>query len=345
MYLTNQNNPKSTLYRMINGIKKTGLRKSQYVKNVLIIGWNRESQSLCDKMKEYPALGYHPKGFITVREVYQEARYKDVPLLGNLSSLEAWIKFLQIDEVLIAVEPNLAGTVNEVINICRRSAITYRIVTDVYDTIYGNAIHEVYHDLFAKEREFGLRRTIDFIGAIFFLLIFIPIFIITAIAIKIESRGPIFYSQIRLGKNGRAFRIYKFRSMVADAEKNSGPVWAQKNDPRITYVGRLMRATRVDELPQLMNILKGDMSFIGPRPERPFFVESFREQIPLYEKRLAVKPGVTGWAQVKWRYDETIEDVKEKLKYDLYYIENHSLLLDIKIFFLTFLTVMLQKGQ
>ena len=134
--------------------------------------------------------------------------------------------------------------------------------------------------------------------------------------------------------------------MVQDAETKSGPVWAQKSDPRITKIGAFMRATRIDELPQLMNILKGDMSFIGPRPERPFFVESFKEQIPLYERRLEIKPGVTGWAQVKWRYDESIEDVKEKLKYDLFYVDNNnSWKLNIKIMFLTVGTVLMQKGQ
>ena len=180
----------------------------------------------------------------------------------------------------------------------------------------------------------------------FYLTFFLfPIFIIIALAIKLESKGSIFYSQIRVGKDGKQFRIYKFRSMVQDAEKSSGPIWAQKADPRVTKIGRFMRITRIDELPQLLNILKGDMSLIGPRPERPFFVESFKEQIPLYENRLKIKPGVTGWAQVKWRYDESLEDVKQKLSYDLYYVDNYSVWLDLRIFLLTFLTVLLHKGQ
>ena len=133
--------------------------------------------------------------------------------------------------------------------------------------------------------------------------------------------------------------------MVQDAEQKSGPVWAQKNDSRITSVGNFLRKTRIDELPQLLNIFKGDMSFIGPRPERPFFVESFKQQIPFYFNRLRYKPGVTGWAQVKWGYDETIEDVKEKLKFDLYYINNRTIQLDIKIMFLTVSTVLLGRGQ
>jgi exopolysaccharide biosynthesis polyprenyl glycosylphosphotransferase len=230
-----------------------------------------------------------------------------------------------------------------IIDVCKRNNLNFKIVSDVYDTVYGNVIQDVYKDLFAP-KEFGLRSLIDFIGAVILLILFLPIFMIIALAIKLETKGPVFYSQVRVGKDNEHFRIYKFRSMIQDAEKKSGPVWAQKHDPRVTKMGHLMRATRLDELPQLINILKGDMSFVGPRPERPFFIESFKEQIPLYENRLKVKPGVTGWAQVKWRYDQTIDDVKEKLKYDLYYINNHTIWLDLKIFFLTITTVILQKG-
>ena len=232
----------------------------------------------------------------------------------------------------------------EIIDICKQIGISYTIVSDMYDTVFGNVIHEVYDDLFSR-KEVGLRRFLDFLGAVFLMLVLLPLFSVIAIAIKLESKGSVFYSQIRVGIDGREFRIFKFRSMFQDAEKNSGPIWAQKDDPRITSVGRFMRLTRIDELPQLMNILKGDMSFIGPRPERPFFVDSFKQQIPLYQNRLKTKPGVTGWAQVKWRYDESLEDVREKLNFDLYYINNHTLWLDIKIFFLTLKTILLQKGQ
>jgi exopolysaccharide biosynthesis polyprenyl glycosylphosphotransferase len=324
----------------LNGITR---KKTSGMRNTLIVGWNREALALCEKIIEYPALGYNVRGFITLKEKVEDVSYIEVPLLGGMKSLLSWVQLYGIDEILIAIEPEEQVSLHYIIDVCKRNNLKFKIVSDVYDTVYGNVIHDVYKELFTP-KEFGLRRLIDFIGGVILLILFLPLFIIIALAIKLETKGPVFYSQVRVGKDNKQFRIYKFRSMVKDAEKKSGPVWAQRSDPRVTKIGHLMRATRIDELPQLINILKGDMSFVGPRPERPFFIESFKEQIPLYENRLKVKPGITGWAQVKWRYDETIEDVKEKLNYDLYYINNHSLWLDLKIFLLTIPTVVLQKG-
>ncbi|MDP3832066.1 MAG: sugar transferase, partial [Ignavibacteriaceae bacterium] len=153
------------------------------------------------------------------------------------------------------------------------------------------------------------------------------------------------FRQERCGKNGKVFKLFKFRSMYDDAEKLSGPVWSQKNDPRVTRVGKFIRKIRLDELPQMINVLKGEMSLVGPRPERPFFVEKLAEEIPYYKRRLKVKPGITGWAQVKHKYDESVEDVKTKLRFDLFYIENMSLRMDFKILFRTIFVVFLGKGH
>ncbi len=313
-------------------------------KKTLIIGWNNESLRLFDKILDYPALNYNIKGFISVARLGRKAQYRDVQLLGDISSIKTWVALLNIEEILIATEPEYRDRLDEIIKFCQESGVHYRIVSDVFDTVYGNVVKDIYASLFEK-KEFGLRRIIDGIGSIILLFTLLPVFLAIFVAIKLDSAGSVYYSQIRVGKDGKPFRIFKFRSMVQDAEKKSGPTWAQKRDPRITRVGHFMRLTRIDELPQLMNILKGDMSFIGPRPERPFFVDTFKEQIPLYEHRLKVKPGVTGLAQVKWHYDENIEDVKEKIKYDLEYIENKSIWLEIKIYFLTVITVLTQKGQ
>lgn len=313
-------------------------------RKTLIVGWNRESLRLYDKIKDYPALNYDVKGFLNVKKNGTKIKYRDVHLLGDIYSLKSWVDLLNIEEILIAIEPDDRPRLGEILQLCNQTGVHCRVVSDVYDTVYGNVIKDVYSHLFEK-REFGFRRTMDFFGALILMLLLLPLFLVVVLAIKLDSNGSILYSQIRVGKNEKPFRIYKFRSMVQDAEKQSGPMWAQKKDPRITKVGRFMRLTRLDELPQLINIFKGDMSFIGPRPERPFFVDTFKEQIPLYSRRLLSKPGVTGWAQVKWHYDENIEDVKEKLKYDLHYINNQSFWLNIKIFFLTLLTVVTQKGQ
>jgi exopolysaccharide biosynthesis polyprenyl glycosylphosphotransferase len=186
------------------------------------------------------------------------------------------------------------------------------------------------------------KRILDRVLALAGIAVLSPVLLVTALLVKLTSQGPIFYSQTRVGKNGRLFRMYKFRTMKTDAEKETGPVWATRNDSRLTCIGGFLRKVHMDELPQLINILKGEMNLIGPRPERPVFVEKFKEMTPDYEKRLAVKPGITGLAQVWHRYDETIEDVKKKLKYDLLYIKKMCFWSDFNIVMRTF--VVITKG-
>jgi exopolysaccharide biosynthesis polyprenyl glycosylphosphotransferase len=195
------------------------------------------------------------------------------------------------------------------------------------------------------EWEKKLKRLMDVITSFFILIITLPVIIITAIAIKFESRGPVFFKQERSGMNGTTFRIIKFRSMYEDAEKHTGPVWSSKDDPRVTKIGKIIRRVRIDELPQMVNVLKGTMSIVGPRPERPFFVEKLSQEIPYYKRRLKVRPGITGWAQVKHKYDESVEDVKIKLRYDLFYIENMSLRMDFKIIMRTIFVVLFGQGH
>lgn len=200
----------------------------------------------------------------------------------------------------------------------------------------------VFHPLSHWDR--FLKRVMDVTVALLLLSVLWPIMLIISLLIKIDTSGPILYTQERLGVRGKEFRLHKFRSMISDAEKHTGPIWATKNDKRITRIGRILRPLRFDELPQLFNVLKGDMSFVGPRPERPAFVEQLKKSIPLYNLRLSVHPGVTGLAQVKHVYDKTLEDVKRKLEYDLQYINNISISLDLKIFLKTILTVLQKKG-
>ncbi|MCM8901693.1 sugar transferase [Caldicoprobacter algeriensis] len=185
-----------------------------------------------------------------------------------------------------------------------------------------------------------IKRVMDIVLSLIGIIIAIPLMLIFGIAIKLESKGPVFYCQERVGKNGKVFMLYKLRSMYQNAEEN-GAKWAEKDDPRVTKVGRIMRKTRIDELPQLFNVLKGDMSIVGPRPERPIFTYQFNEQIPGFVNRLQVKPGLTGWAQVNGGYEL---GPAEKLEYDLYYIENRSILMDIKIMLKTVKVILTGKG-
>ena len=189
-----------------------------------------------------------------------------------------------------------------------------------------------------------LKRAMDILFSIILIVLAIPIFLIFPLLIKLDSRGSIVFKQIRVGENGKEFEIYKFRSMRQDAEVDSGPVWADSCDKRVTRIGRIIRKLRIDELPQLYNVIKGDMSFIGPRPERPYFVEKLKNQIPYYDVRTAIKPGITGWTQIKYPYGATLEDAREKLQYDIYYIKNMSPILDIIIFFWTIKVVLTGKG-
>ena len=190
-----------------------------------------------------------------------------------------------------------------------------------------------------------LKRALDLTVSVIGLTLGAPLFLLIALVIKLDSRGPIFYKQLRVGLRGRTFYIYKFRSMRQDAEVKSGPVWAKENDPRITRVGNFLRTTHLDELPQFINVLKGEMSLVGPRPERPHFVKELRKVIPHYDKRHYAKPGVTGLAQIRQRYDETTEDVKKKVRYDVLYIKKMCPILDIKVIAMTALTNILRTGR
>ncbi len=190
----------------------------------------------------------------------------------------------------------------------------------------------------------SIKRFADIIGAVLALLLLAPLFPLIALAIFLDSQGSIFFRQLRMGRHGSLFYIFKFRSMYPNAEKNTGPVWASEADPRITKVGSFLRKTRLDELPQLLNVLKGDMSLVGPRPERPEFLDQLNKNIPFYNARHSVKPGMTGWAQVLYPYGASMEDSFEKLRYDLYYIEKQSFLMEIEILLRTILLIFTQHG-
>jgi exopolysaccharide biosynthesis polyprenyl glycosylphosphotransferase len=199
-------------------------------------------------------------------------------------------------------------------------------------------------DLAARKGTALVKRLIDMTVAILMLVLLLPLMAITALAVKIESPGPVFYRQQRVGRFGTTFTLLKFRSMAADAESNGRPRWAQKQDPRITRIGRVIRTTRIDELPQLVNVIRGEMSMVGPRPERPNFVEQLARAIPCYRWRTNVKPGLTGWAQVNFPYGASVEDAREKLAYDLYYVKNRTIMLDMIILISTIRVVLFREG-
>ena len=187
-------------------------------------------------------------------------------------------------------------------------------------------------------------RGLDLTGALTLLLLTLPLLLLVALAIKLDSPGPVFYRQERVGRGGRLFSLFKFRSMGVDAEAGGAPQWASKQDPRVTRVGRLIRLTRIDEIPQVLNVLRGDMALVGPRPERPAFVEQLGRLIPHYDERACVRPGITGWAQVNYPYGASVEDARMKLTYDLYYVQHRGLRLDLRILLATVRVVLFQEG-
>jgi exopolysaccharide biosynthesis polyprenyl glycosylphosphotransferase len=241
----------------------------------------------------------------------------------------------------------------DIISKLENKGVGLKIAPDLYEILsgqartsqlYGIPLIDIMPELM-PEWEKKLKRILDLLISFLILLITLPLNIIIAILIKLDSKGPIFFKQERSGMNNKTFKIIKFRSMFKDAEKHTGPIWSQKDDPRVTRIGKLIRKLRIDEIPQMYNVLNGEMSLVGPRPERPFFVDQLSEQIPYYKRRLKVRPGITGWAQVKHKYDENLEDVKVKLRYDLFYIENMSLRMDMKILARTILVVLFGKGH
>ncbi|MDH4393688.1 MAG: TIGR03013 family PEP-CTERM/XrtA system glycosyltransferase [Aquabacterium sp.] len=260
---------------------------------------------------------------------------------------------LGVDEIIVALTERRSGSMplRELLD-CKLSGVRVFDVTTYFERMLGqiridfvNAGWLIFGDGFNQGfYRTAVKRIFDILCSSVLIILAAPIMLITAIAIKLESQGPVFYRQERVGYNGRPFLVTKFRSMRTDAEKDGKPRWATANDSRVTRVGNIIRLIRVDELPQLFNVLTGDMSLVGPRPERPFFVEQLTNEIPYYAVRHSIKPGVTGWAQVRYQYGSTVEDSQEKLQYDLYYVKNHSLFLDFVILIETVGVVLTGKG-
>ena len=259
---------------------------------------------------------------------------------------------LNISKIVVALTERRGELPTKELVKCRVNGIEIIEGISFYEMLTGKIIVEqinpawlIFSEGFYKSgvRHF-LKRTMDLIFSIVLLIVLSPAIIATAILVKIDSKGPAIFSQNRVGKNKKIYMVYKFRSMIVDAEKKSGPVWAENNDSRITRVGKAIRKWRVDEIPQLWNVLKGDMSFVGPRPEREYFVQKLEEAIPYFGIRFSVKPGITGWAQISYGYGASVEDAIEKLNYDLFYIKNMSTFMDLMIILRTIKIVLFGKG-
>ncbi|UCD37890.1 MAG: sugar transferase [Fidelibacterota bacterium] len=342
----------SVPYRWIfRSVQKYLFRYNLGTQRTLIVGVNRRSRDVHRQIMSHPKLGYDLLGFIDT--VPSSASESLGPVVGDLKSLPDLIQDLEVDEVIITLEKPEHESLLELISTINGQPIEIKILPDMYEAVTGLAKTEHIYGLplvrinpeFITQFQAFVKRVIDIYVSGIGLLLSAPLMLVIAILVRLTSPGPAIFTQERLGCRGKRFTIHKFRTMVEDAEQRTGPVWAQADDPRITLFGRLLRRVRLDELPQLWNVLKGDMSLVGPRPERPHFVEWLVDEFPYYYRRLLVRPGITGWAQVRGNYDSSIEDVRRKLKDDFFYIENLSIRLDLKILLMTVWVVLRGKGH
>jgi len=276
-----------------------------------------------------------------------------VPLKYGFDSLCDLAEAEGVSSIIVALDEKRGVMPYTELLACKVRGISIVDGESFYERITGKLLVErinpswlIFSDGFVKAPLSRFtKRIVGLVLASLMFLILSPLLVLVSVAIKLDSKGSILFSQERVGENGDIFTLYKFRSMRTDAEALSGPVWAEEDDPRVTRVGRIIRKLRMDELPQLWNVIKGDMSLVGPRPERPYFVEKLKQKVPYYNQRFAVKPGVTGWAQVMYPYGATEKDALEKLKYDLYYIKNMSLIMDLMVIFHTVKIVLLGRGS
>ncbi|MGQ0760397.1 MAG: TIGR03013 family XrtA/PEP-CTERM system glycosyltransferase [Acidobacteriota bacterium] len=319
---------------------------------ILIVGSGEFAVEIAKETLQRKDAGYRVVGFVDNDPALVGKSLINPKVIGLTSELGSLVRRENIDRLVVAINDRRGQfPTQELLRLSLSGDVTIEESASFYERLTGRVLLDMIRPSWlifssrgrrARINEIArsaMHRIIALVGAILSL----PIAIFTAIVIKLESRGPVLYKQERVGKNGRPFRLMKFRSMRTDAEKD-GPVWAKTDDERMTRVGRIIRRVRVDEIPQFWNILRGDMNFVGPRPERPHFVAQLAQEIPYYEQRHLIAPGLTGWAQINYPYGASIEDAKQKLQYDLYYLKNQNVALDATIMFETIKTILFGKG-
>ena len=327
------------------------MRKKGYnVKHILLVGYSRAGEEYINKIKANPEWGYEVCGILD-DHVPVGAVYKGVRVTGEIDSLPAILKENQLDEIGITLSLADYERLESIVNTCEKTGVHTKFIPDYNSVIPsrpyledldGLAVVNIRRVPLGNMANMLMKRIVDIIGALFAIVLSSPFMLAAAIGVKLTSRGPLIFKQERVGLHNKSFQMYKFRSMEVQNDADEKKGWTTKNDPRVTKVGRILRSTSIDELPQLFNVLKGDMSLIGPRPERPLFVEKFKEEIPRYMIKHQVRPGITGWAQVNGYRGDT--SIRKRIEYDLFYIENWTMSMDIKIMFLTIFKGFINKN-
>ena len=322
---------------MLRSIRSKGYNQ----KHVLLVGYSRAAEGYIDRVLSNPAWGYQIQGILDDHQPTGYS-YKGVKVLGPVSHLEVFLASNTLDEIAITLSIKEYMNLEEIVAACEKSGVHTKFIPDYNNMIptipfmedlQGLPVIHIRHVPLTSMFNATMKRCVDIVGSLFGLLLFSPVMLLTALLIKLTSPGPVFFSQERVGLHNHTFKMYKFRSMEVQDPNKERSQWTTPHDPRVTPVGRFIRKTSIDETPQFFNILIGDMSLVGPRPERPLFVEKFKEEIPRYMIKHQVRPGLTGWAQVNGYRGDT--SITKRIEHDLYYIENWSLGFDFKIMFLT----------
>jgi Undecaprenyl-phosphate glucose phosphotransferase len=320
------------------------------LKHILLVGYSRAAEEYIKRIMDNPQWGYAVCGILD-DHVPAGTLYKGVKVLGTVGNLEYILPENKLDEIAITLSLRDYDMLEDIVGICEKSGVHTKFIPDYNsliptrpytEDVMGLPVINIRYVPLTNTGNIVIKRTIDIIGSIVGIVITSPIMLITAILVKLSSSGPVIFKQERVGLHSKTFYMYKFRSMEQQAPAAEKQAWTVRDDPRVTGIGKFIRRTSIDELPQLFNILKGDMSLVGPRPERPLFVEKFKEEIPRYMIKHQVRPGLTGWAQVNGLRGDT--SIRKRIEYDIYYIENWSLGFDIKIILMTFITGFINKN-
>ncbi len=326
------------------------LRRGGYnIKHVLLVGFSETAKAYIDRVLVYREWGYEVHGILD-DNAGPEENYKGISVIGRIDSLKEYLDSNNFDEIAITLKIDEYSKLRDIVNICEKTGVHTQFIPDYNNIIptrpytedlMGMPVINIRYVPLSNTFYSLIKRVMDVIISLTGILITSPLMVCIAVIIKTTSKGPLIYKQERVGLHNKSFMMYKFRSMRVQEAGEEKKAWTTKNDPRVTAVGKFIRRTSIDELPQLFNILKGDMSVVGPRPERPFFVEKFKEEIPRYMIKHQVRPGLTGWAQVNGYRGDT--SIKKRIEYDLFYIENWTLGFDIKLMFLTIFKGLINK--
>lgn len=332
----------TTLFRgLVRYVLKVMRRSGHNMKHVLLVGYSRATEQYIDRIKMNPQWGYVVHAILD-DEVPRGSLYKGVKVVGTIGNLEYILPENKLDEIAIALPLKQYDRLGSIVSLCEKSGVHTKFIPD-YSEIFssrpytedlmGLPVINIRNVPLTNTLNRILKRTVDFLGSFVGIILISPLLLILAVAVKLSSPGPIIFKQQRIGLHNKPFQMYKFRSMRMQSPEDEKKGWTTKGDPRVTKVGAFIRKTSLDELPQLFNVLKGDMSLVGPRPERPQYVDKFKEEIPRYMVKHQVRPGMTGWAQVNGYRGDT--SIKKRIEYDIYYIENWTLGFDIRILFRT----------